>query len=165
MARIPAPVNRRSGWISSSLCQCARVHSIITTAGREKIRQSDIQFLSIDTCPTTTRPSGITTLDHKVRDDSVEDHAVVVAPSRQLGKILACLLFAKQIPNPVSVQHKSRNPSQRKLPLVRAPSRARAGHHPCWSREQQSPCSTWLYMEEMGKDLPLAESPIISNKL
>lgn len=95
MARIPAPVNRSSGWISSSLRADSENRMFRDCDG------FDIQLLSVDARPTATRPCGISALDHEVRDNSVKYDAVVVPSSCQLGKILAGLRLETALALPI----------------------------------------------------------------
>lgn len=56
-------------------------------------RRVDLVFklVPVDACPSAPRPRRVARLDHEVRDDSVEDDAVVVVSLRQRRKVLARL--------------------------------------------------------------------------
>lgn len=50
-----------------------------------------LKLIAVDAGPATARPRRVTTLDHKVLDDAMEDGIVVVATRGECRKVLARL--------------------------------------------------------------------------
>lgn len=86
IARIPAPVKRSSGLISSSLYFVS-----IRKPAAAKTRIECSQFLAIDARPSSSGAGGITTLGHEVRYYPVPHDPIVISPFSEFREVLACL--------------------------------------------------------------------------
>lgn len=110
MARIPAPTNRRSGWISSALNI-----TNYQTRPDDFLPRTDSQLLPVYRSPTSTGSCWVTSLHHEVLpreskkslskvallqseadsdaylDHPMEDDIVIVPSFSELGEVFACL--------------------------------------------------------------------------
>lgn len=50
-----------------------------------------LKLASVDRLAASSRPCGVSSLDHKALDDAVEDHVVVFPRLSKLGEVAACL--------------------------------------------------------------------------